>query len=64
MKQWDNINWPALNRRAREIETELWRWSLAQRDGKEKSVAAPSTQADHATILALMVWCDDGGPAA
>jgi len=63
MKQWDNINWPALNRRAREIEAELWRWSLAQRDPKEKGVVA-STQADYATTRALMVWCDDGGPAA
>ena len=45
MKQWDKINWPALNRRAREIEAELWQWSLAQHDLKENSVAAPITQA-------------------
>ena len=64
MKQWDKINWPVLNRRAREIEAELWQWSLAQHDLKEKGVAAPVTQADHATTRALMVWCDDGGPAA
>jgi DNA-binding IclR family transcriptional regulator len=63
MKQWDKINWPALNRRAVEIEAELWQWSLAQRDPKEKGVAAPITQADRATLRALMVWCDDGGSA-
>ena len=64
MRPWNKINWPALNRRAREIEAELRQWSLAQRDLKEKGVAAPITQADHVTTLALMVWCDDGGPAA
>ena len=64
MKQWDKINWPALNRRAREIEAELWQWSLAQHDLKENSEAAPITEADHATTLALMVWSDDGGPTA
>ncbi|MFC1975725.1 hypothetical protein ACFLXQ_04955 [Chloroflexota bacterium] len=64
MKQWDKINWPVLNRRAREIEAELWQWSLAQRDLKEKGVAAPVTQADRTTTQALMVWCDDGGPEA
>ena len=53
-----------MNRRAREIEAELWRWPPAQHDLKEKGVAAPITQADPATTLALMVWCDDGGPAA
>ena len=62
MKQWNKINWPALNRRAREIEAELWRLSPAQHDPKEKSVAASITQTDYAR--ALMVWCDDGGPAA
>lgn len=64
MKQWEKINWPALNRRAREIEAELWQWSLGQHDFKKKGVAAPPTQADHATTQALMVWADDGGPAA
>ena len=43
MKQWDKINWPVLNRRAREIEAELWRWSLAQHDLKEKGVGYRST---------------------
>ena len=65
MRPWNEINWPALNRRAREIEAELWQWSLAQHDLKEKGVAAPTTQADHATTTrALMVWSDDGGPEA
>jgi hypothetical protein len=31
---------------------------------KEKGAAAHITQADHATARALMVWSDDGGPAA
>jgi hypothetical protein len=64
MRPWTEINWPALNRRAREIEAELWQWSLAQHDVKEGGVAAPTTQADHATTRALMVWSDDGGPEA
>ncbi len=46
MKQWYEINWPALNRRAREIEAEIRRWPLTQHDLKEKGVAAPITQAD------------------
>ncbi len=61
MKQWDKINWTALNRRAREIEAELWPWSLWQHHLKEKDVAAPITQVDHTTTHALMVWSDDGG---
>ena len=64
MRPWHEINWPALNRRAREIEAELWRWSLAQHDVKEEGVAVLTTQADHATTRALMVWSDDGGPEA
>ena len=64
MKQWNKINWPALNRRAREIEAELWRLSPVKHNLNEKSVAAPVTQTDSATTRALMVWCDDGGPAA
>jgi hypothetical protein len=65
MKPWNKINWPALNRRAYEIEAELWPRFLAQRDLKEKGMAAPPiTQTDHVTAQALMVWCDDGGPAA
>jgi DNA-binding IclR family transcriptional regulator len=64
MRPWHEINWPALNRRAREIEAELWRWSLAQHDVKEEGVAVPITQADQATSHALMVWSDDGGPEA
>jgi hypothetical protein len=65
MKQWNKINWPALNSRAYEIEAELWPCFLAQHNLKEKSVAAsPITQADQVTAKALMVWCDDGGSAA
>jgi len=64
MKQWNKINWPALNRRAREIEAELWRLSPAKHAIKEKSAAAPVAQLDYATIRALIVWCNDGGPAA
>ncbi len=64
MKQWDKINWPVMNRRAREIEAELWQWSLAQQDLKEKGGAILIIPADHATTRALMVWADDGGPVA
>jgi hypothetical protein len=64
MEQWKKINWPALNRRAREIEADLWRWSPEQGDLKEKGAPAPITQADRTTAQALMVWSDDGGPAA
>jgi len=64
MKQWDKINWPVMYRRAREIEADLWQWSLAQQDLKEKGGAAPIIPADHAAIRALMVWADDGGPVA
>ena len=62
MKQWNKINWPALNRRAREIEADLWRWSPERGNLKEKGAAAPIiTQADRAIAQALMVWSDDGG---
>ena len=61
MEPWNKINWPALNRRAREIEAELRRWSPKQGDLKEKGAAASFTRADHATDQALMVWSDDGG---
>jgi hypothetical protein len=64
MEQWNKINWPALNRRAREIEVDLWRWSPERGNLKEIGPAAPTTQADRATARALMVWSDDGGPAA
>lgn len=53
-----------MHRRAREIEAELWQWSLAQQDFTEKDAVAPITQVDHITIRALMVWADDGGPVA
>ena len=62
MKQWYEINWPALNRRAREIEADLWRWSPEPGDLKKKAAAVLITQADRATARALMVWADDGGP--
>ncbi len=64
MKPWNKINWPALNRRAYEIEADFRRGTLAQHDLTKKDVAPPTTQADHVTAQALMVWCDDGGPAA
>ena len=55
MKQWDKINWPVMHRRAREIEADLWQWSFAQRNLKEKDGVASITPADHATTRALMV---------
>lgn len=64
MKQWDKINWPALNRRASEIEASFWRWSPVQDNLKENGLAAPVTLVDPAIIRALMVWCDDGGLVA
>ena len=64
MKRSNKIKWPVLNRRVREIEAELWRWSLAQHDLKEKGATAPITQTDYTTARALMIWADDGGSAA
>jgi len=64
MKQWNKINWPAMNRGVRKIEVDLQQWWPAQGDLKEKGAAAPVIQADRVTAQALMVWCDDGGPAA
>ena len=64
MQQWNKVNWPALNRRAREIEADFWRWSPERGNLKEIDPAALITQADRATAYALMVWSDDGGPAA
>jgi len=46
------------------IEDDFWRWWKEQGALKEKGAAAHITQADHATTHALMVWSDDGGPAA
>jgi hypothetical protein len=64
MKQWNKINWPALERRGREIEADLQLW-LAERDAlKESGATAPNTQLDCAIQFALMVWSDDGGPPA
>jgi hypothetical protein len=64
MAQWNKINWPALNRRAREIEADLWRGSPKQGDFTEKDPAAPIIPTDRATAQALMVWSDDGGSIA
>lgn len=61
MKQWDKINWSAMNRCVRKIEVDLRQWWPEQDALKEKGVATPSTQAERATAQALMVWADDGG---
>ena len=64
MKQWAKINWPVMNRRARKIEADLWRW-LPQSDTlKKPDVPAARPQTDRTTAQALMVWSDDGGSAA
>lgn len=56
--------WPVLNRRAREIETDLWRSPPKQGDFTEKGSGIPITPGDRATAQALMVWSDDGGLTA
>ena len=62
MEQWNKINWPALNRRAREIEVDLRPGSPEPDALKEPEALKPITPADRATTYALMVWSDDGGP--
>lgn len=64
MRQWNKINWPAINHRIREIEAELQQERPERDDFKEKGTTAVSTQTDRITIQALMVWVDDGGPVA
>jgi len=61
MRLWSKINWPALNRRACEIEDDLWRWSPGQDNFTEKDPATAIIPTHRATAQALMVWCDDGG---
>jgi len=46
------------------IEDGLGRWWKEQGALEEEGAAAHITQADHPTTRALMVWSDDGGPAA
>ena len=64
MKQWNKINWPAMNRRSRKIGVDLQQRRPERSDFKEKGTTAPSTQTDRTNVLALMVWSDDGGLAA
>ena len=64
MKQWGKINWPARNRRTRKIEADFRRWSPELDDFKEEGTTVSITPSDRATAQALMVWSDDGGPAA
>jgi len=61
MRLWKKTNWPARNRRVREIEADFRRWSPEQGDFTEKDPATPSAPSDRATAQALMVWSDDGG---
>jgi len=64
MKQWNKINWPAINRRIREIEANLQQERPERDDFKEKGLTVPGTQTDRATAQALLVWADDGGSTA
>lgn len=67
MKLWNNIDWPTAKAgRALKlkIEDDFWRRWQEQDALKDKSAAVHLTQADRATTCALMVWSDDGGPAA
>ncbi len=67
MKPRNKINWPVVKARRAlklKIEDDFWQWWKEQGALKEKGAAAHITQADHATTHALMVWSDDGGPAA
>ena len=64
MRQWNKINWSAINRRIREIEADLQQERPERDDFKEKGTTAVSMQTDHTTARALMVWVDDGGSAA
>ena len=64
MKQWNKINWSAINRRIREIEANLQQERPERDDFKAKSTTSVSMQTDHTTAQALMVWVDDGGSAA
>ena len=64
MKQWNKINWSAINRRIREIEANLQQERPERDEFKEKGTTTASMQTDHTTAQALMVWVDDGGSAA
>jgi hypothetical protein len=64
MKRWYKINWQVAKvRRALKLEDDSWRWWKEQGALKEKGAAAHIAQADRASVHALMVWSDDGGPA-
>jgi len=64
MKLWNKINWPAMNLRARNIEADLQRWPPAPDALKDPETISPNSQTDRTIAQALMVWSDDGGPAA
>ena len=65
MKPWNKINWQvAKARRALKIEDDFWRWWQEQDALKKQGGAEHLTQTGRATTHALMVWSDDGGPAA
>jgi hypothetical protein len=65
MNPWYKISWQGTKvRRDLKLEDDLWRWWQEQDARKEKGAVAHIAQADCATVHALMVWSDDGGPAA
>lgn len=65
MKPWHKIKGQAVKARsALKIEDAFWRWWKEQDALKEKDTAEYLSQAERAILYALMVWSDDGGPAA
>jgi hypothetical protein len=66
MKSWNKIKWLVVKaRRVLKLRIEDdWRWWQEPDALKEKGATEHLTQADRATRRALMVWSDDGGPAA